>query len=273
MGGKTGRWWDPHPHLPDLCLLWVGKVNGLVKCQELGSWGSACLIKPSGHLQTAQSENAAGSGYCFQAVRTWFDNQTRFWPPESQTHARCPFLGFCLSPAFWSSGRAMVDTGAGQQSQCWVQGESNVLFWCWRRHLLLEQVREGPPKGKSWVAFSGWLQVFQAENCFLFFFPKLNLFILKLKDNCFTEFCCQISTWISHRYTYIPSLLNLPPIRKLFLKRHRRIKQPDEVRELWVDDDWRIACCLKACVLTTGVGFGVNLPFSLPLRLSCQSRF
>ena len=23
---------------------------------------------------------------------------------------------------------------------------------------------------------------------------------------------CQISTWISHRYTYIPSLLNLPPI-------------------------------------------------------------
>ena len=40
---------------PDLCLLWVGKVNGLVKCQELGSWGSACLIKPSGHLQTALS--------------------------------------------------------------------------------------------------------------------------------------------------------------------------------------------------------------------------
>ena len=34
-----------------------------------------------------------------------------------------------------------------------------------------------------------------------------------MKDNCFTEFCCflQTSTWISHRYTYIPSLLNLPP--------------------------------------------------------------
>lgn len=43
----------------------------------------------------------------------------------------------------------MVDTGASQQSQCWVQGESNVLFGCWRLHLLLEQVREGPQKGKS----------------------------------------------------------------------------------------------------------------------------
>lgn len=43
------------PTPPDVCLLWVGKVNGLVKCQELGSWGSACLIKPSGHLQTALS--------------------------------------------------------------------------------------------------------------------------------------------------------------------------------------------------------------------------
>ena len=61
--------------------------------------------------------------------------------------------------------------------------------------------------------------------------------------------------------------------RKLFLKRHRRMKQPDEVRELWVDDDWRIACCLKACVLTTGVGFRVNLPFCLPLHHSCQPRF
>lgn len=31
------------------------KVNGLVKCQELGSWGSAYFIKPSGPLQTALS--------------------------------------------------------------------------------------------------------------------------------------------------------------------------------------------------------------------------
>ena len=31
-----------------------------------------------------------------------------------------------------------------------------------------------------------------------------------LKDN-FVVFC-QTSTWISHRYTYVPSLLNLPPI-------------------------------------------------------------
>ena len=43
-----------------------------------------------------------------------------------------------------------------------------------------------------------------------FFF---NLFFL-LKDNCLQNFVvfCQSSTWISHRYTYIPSLLNLSPI-------------------------------------------------------------
>ena len=34
-----------------------------------------------------------------------------------------------------------------------------------------------------------------------------------MKDNCFTDFFFnQTSTWISHSYTYIPSLLNLPPI-------------------------------------------------------------
>ena len=35
-----------------------------------------------------------------------------------------------------------------------------------------------------------------------------------MKDNCFTQNCvvfCQTSTWISHRYTYVLSLLNLPP--------------------------------------------------------------
>ena len=32
-----------------------------------------------------------------------------------------------------------------------------------------------------------------------------------LKDNCFTEFCCFVSNLnMNQRYTYIPSLLNLP---------------------------------------------------------------
>ena len=44
---------------------------------------------------------------------------------------------------------------------------------------------------------------------FFFFFKKLIRFLLK--DNCFTDFCCFLS-WISHRYTYIRSLLELPPI-------------------------------------------------------------
>ena len=43
----------------------------------------------------------------------------------------------------------------------------------------------------------------------------LVFFFFLLKDNCFTEFCCFLSNlWISHRYTYIPSLLNLPLISR-----------------------------------------------------------
>ena len=41
----------------------------------------------------------------------------------------------------------------------------------------------------------------------VFYFYLLNLFIFYLKDNCFTEFCCFLWTWINQKYT-----LNLPPI-------------------------------------------------------------
>ena len=44
------------------------------------------------------------------------------------------------------------------------------------------------------------------QKCFFFFF---NLRIIALWN--FVVFC-QTSTWISHRYPCIPSLLNLPPI-------------------------------------------------------------
>ena len=49
---------------------------------------------------------------------------------------------------------------------------------------------------------------------FLFFFLILNLFIFNWKVialQCCVHFC-HTSTWISHRYTYVPSHLNLPPI-------------------------------------------------------------
>ena len=46
--------------------------------------------------------------------------------------------------------------------------------------------------------------------CFCFF----NLFIVNWRIIALQNFVvfCQTSAWISHRYTYIPSLLNLPPI-------------------------------------------------------------
>ena len=57
---------------------------------------------------------------------------------------------------------------------------------------------------------------FGGGGCLFFFFTgrisKINLFfnwrIIALQN--FVGYC-QTSTWISHRYTYIPSLLNLPP--------------------------------------------------------------
>ena len=50
----------------------------------------------------------------------------------------------------------------------------------------------------------------QLQHLLSFFF-KFIYFLLK--DNCLQNFVVfsQTSTWISHRYIYIPSLLNLPP--------------------------------------------------------------
>ena len=47
----------------------------------------------------------------------------------------------------------------------------------------------------------------QWQDLFFFFFFYWR--IVSLQN---FAFFCQTSTWISHRYTYIPSLLNLPPI-------------------------------------------------------------
>ena len=60
------------------------------------------------------------------------------------------------------------------------------------------------------IALAIWIIVGKVMSLCVFFF----LFIFSLKDSCFTEFCCFLSnlTWISHRYTYILSFLNLPSI-------------------------------------------------------------
>ena len=66
-------------------------------------------------------------------------------------------------------------------------------------------------EGKVWTnnrkIMRGKYLIFPLKKSYFF------LFLFLLKDNCFTEFVfCQTSTWISHRYIYTPSLLNLPPI-------------------------------------------------------------
>ena len=69
-----------------------------------------------------------------------------------------------------------------------------------------------PTTSSSVVPFSSCLQSFPALGS-SFFFLLINLFfnlrIIALQN--FVVFC-QTSAWISHRYTYIPSLLNLSPI-------------------------------------------------------------
>ena len=44
--------------------------------------------------------------------------------------------------------------------------------------------------------------------------PFLKKRCFLLEDNCFITLCwfCRTSTWVSHRYMYVPSLLNVPPI-------------------------------------------------------------
>ena len=52
--------------------------------------------------------------------------------------------------------------------------------------------------------------IYKPYSLFLIF---LNLFALNLKTIAL-EYCvgfCHTSTWVSHRYMYVPSILNLPP--------------------------------------------------------------
>ena len=67
-------------------------------------------------------------------------------------------------------------------------------------------------EGLSRIFFSTTIwehQFFDAQLSFCLINLFLNWRIIALQN--FVSFC-QTSTWISHSYTYVPSLLNLPPI-------------------------------------------------------------
>ena len=59
------------------------------------------------------------------------------------------------------------------------------------------------------VTFTGYAMYRHWNRHFLFFFNYSSIERIIALQN-FAVFC-QTSTWISHRYTYIPSLLNFPP--------------------------------------------------------------
>ena len=98
------------------------------------------------------------------------------------------------------------------------------LWWLWSEGKLLSRVILGWAGLGLWVnSFSRlslpltWRNLLQlGKNCsanYSYHFKKwiyfFNWRIIALQN--FAVFC-QTSTWISHRYTYISSLLNLPPI-------------------------------------------------------------
>ena len=80
-----------------------------------------------------------------------------------------------------------------------------TLFWPAARHL---KIQPGTVHSKSQdrSSLQGLSRSFTLTDFFkLFFYWR----IIALQN--FVVFC-QTSIWISHRYTYIPSLLNLPPL-------------------------------------------------------------
>ena len=69
--------------------------------------------------------------------------------------------------------------------------------------------------GRAWLPSKGRgtaRKVF--GKCFFFLTSFLKILFFNWRIIALQNFVvfCQTSTWISHRYTYIPSLLNLPPI-------------------------------------------------------------
>ena len=88
----------------------------------------------------------------------------------------------------------------------WIRHLDDIFVALWR--ILFSSVNSQssldpePAVQCCWVFFV----VFVTLHCF--FFYLFNWRIVALQN--FVVFC-QTSTWISHRYIYIPSLLNLPP--------------------------------------------------------------
>ena len=82
----------------------------------------------------------------------------------------------------------------------------------WEDEKVLVQCQTQPlttPKAKKWPCVPTWrLRVNSSIGRALFLSFLFNWRIVALQ-NCVGF--CQTSTWISHRYIYVPSLLNLPP--------------------------------------------------------------
>ena len=89
----------------------------------------------------------------------------------------------------------------------WTDPKIKVYKSLTRHH----SMKQGNGSLSPFIWASHWVTA--AITFFFFFFFRLKKFFFNLRIIALQNFAvfCQTSTWISHRYTYIPSLLNLPP--------------------------------------------------------------
>ena len=110
----------------------------------------------------------------------------------------------------WGMDSESGGSGAFRCTECWKHGSEKCpthIIRDLQNHLVLQiqALRHIQNQVMSWIRWSH-----KILGYFLGLFKKINLFfywrIIALQN--FVVFC-QTSTWITHRYTYIPSLLNL----------------------------------------------------------------
>ena len=118
----------------------------------------------------------------------------------------------------------------------------------------------------SWFLWWAHLTARPPDLCcqLVLFFFLINLFfywrIIALQN---FVFFCQTSTWISHRYTYIPSLLNLPPISLSITLLYRA--------PVWVSEPnskFPSVICFTYCNVSFHVTLSMHLTLSSPLPMS-----
>ena len=194
--------------------------------------------------------NLARTGSCLSSLSSWWSNRNRhiLWrngnavvvgwmvslqkihpPPNPRTCERDLLwklsLPMTLSMLRWY--HAGYPVGPKTNSKCRIyKRHTEDMMWRWRQSLEHCGYKPGnakngwqPPGAAERHGMKGhlvlptlwfWTSSLQNYERINFFFLLFIFYWRMIALQNFAVFC-QTSTWISHRYTYIPSLLNLSP--------------------------------------------------------------